>query len=60
MYDVQIDGVSVLSSSRSQIGRLIQHWGYGGMMRLLRMKQTQLVTEEHARDRKITRADANP
>jgi hypothetical protein len=56
-----IDGISVLSSSQSQIGRLIQHFGYGGMMKMLQMKQRQLVTEQSARSTAIGRVNgANP
>jgi phospholipid transport system substrate-binding protein len=60
VYDVAIDGISFLSNSRSQIGRLIQHVGYGGLMKMLKMKQTQLASEETERGTKIIRVDANP
>jgi phospholipid transport system substrate-binding protein len=60
VYDIAIDGVSVLSSSQSQIGRLIQHFGYGGMMKLLRLKQSQLVMEQSPQSTKIGRVDPSP
>jgi phospholipid transport system substrate-binding protein len=59
VYDVTIDGVSVLSNSRSQISRLIHHFGYGGMMTMLKTKQTQLVVEENARSTTISRVDVS-
>jgi phospholipid transport system substrate-binding protein len=60
VYDVAIDGISVLSNSRSQISRLIQRFGYGGMMTMLRTKQSQLVVEESVRNTTISRVDASP
>ena len=59
VYDVAIDGVSVLSNSRSQISRLIKLFGYGGMMKMLETKQSQLVVEENARNTTISRVDAS-
>jgi phospholipid transport system substrate-binding protein len=60
IYDIAIDGVSVLSSSQSQIDRLIQHFGYGGMMKLLKLKQSQLVMEQSPQSTKIGRVDPSP
>ena len=60
VYDIAIDGVSVLSSSQSQINRLIQHFGYGGMMKLLKLKQSQLVMEQSPQSTKIGRVDPSP
>ena len=60
VYDIAIDGVSVLSSSQSQIDRLIQHFGYGGMMKLLKLKQSQLVMEQSLQSTKIGRVDPSP
>jgi phospholipid transport system substrate-binding protein len=60
VYDIAIDGVSVLSSSQSQIDRLIQHFGYGGMMKLLKLKQSQLVMEQTPQSTKIGRVDPSP
>ncbi|HEV8436685.1 MAG TPA: ABC transporter substrate-binding protein [Methylomirabilota bacterium] len=59
VYDVAVDGVSILSSSRSQIGRLIERFGYGGMIMLLRAKQSQLVAEQSGRSTRIGRIDPN-
>jgi len=60
VYDIAIDGVSVLSSSQSQIERLTQHFGYGGMMKLLKLKQSQLVMEQSPQSTRIGRADPSP
>jgi phospholipid transport system substrate-binding protein len=60
VYDFTIDGVSILSSSHSQIGRLVKHFGYGGMMTVLKMKQNRLMVEENERAAKVSRADPNP
>jgi len=60
VYDVIIDGVSIVSSSQSQIGRLIHLFGYGGMMRLLKLKQSQLVVERSPQSAKIGRVDLSP
>ncbi len=49
VYDIAIEGISVLSSSHSQIGRLVQHFGYSGMMTALKMKQSRLMIEENQR-----------
>jgi hypothetical protein len=57
VYDIAIDGVSLLSSSQSQIVRLTQHFGYGGMMKLLKLKQSQLVMEQSPQSTKIGQVD---
>lgn len=59
VYDVVIDGISVLSNSRSQIGRLLQRFGYAGMMTMLTSKQNELLAQESQRDTKISRANSN-
>jgi len=59
VYDIAIDGISLLSSSQSQIDRLTQHFGYGGMMKLLKLKQSQLVMEQSPQSTKIGRADGS-
>ena len=59
VYDIAIDGISLLSSSQSQIGRLTQHVGYGGMMKLLKLKQSQLVMEQSPQSTKIGRVEAS-
>lgn len=60
VYDIAIDGVSLLSSSQSQIDRLTQHFGYGGMMKLLKLKQSQLVMEQSPQTTTIGRVDPSP
>jgi phospholipid transport system substrate-binding protein len=60
VYDIAIDGVSLLSSSQSQIDRLTQHFGYGGMMKLLKLKQSQLVMEQSPPTTTIGRVDPSP
>src|SRR5262245_18651863 len=60
VYDVAIDGVSVMSNSRSQIRRLIDRFGYDGMMTMLRAKQSQLMADGNARTTAISRIEASP
>jgi phospholipid transport system substrate-binding protein len=61
VYDIAIEGVSILSSSHWQIGRLVQHFGYSGMMAMLKMKQNRLMIEENESATKISRrVDQDP
>lgn len=55
IYDVAIDGVSIMGNSRAQISHLTRRFGYGGMMKLLKLKQSQLAMEDYDRGATITR-----
>jgi hypothetical protein len=55
VYDIAIEGVSILSSSHSQIGRLVQRFGYSGMLAMLK-KQNRLMIEENERATKVSAA----
>lgn len=59
VYDLAVEGISILSSSHSQIGRLVKHFGYGGMMTALRMKRNRLMIEENERAT-VSHVDRNP
>jgi len=48
VYDVTIEGISLVSNYRTQFNRIIQQSGYDGLVKKLKTKQDELVTEASA------------
>jgi phospholipid transport system substrate-binding protein len=51
IYDVAVDGISLVSSYRSQFARIIQTSSYGELMRRLRSRDAGATTIEPAATR---------
>ncbi|MBI4012991.1 MAG: ABC transporter substrate-binding protein [Candidatus Rokubacteria bacterium] len=52
VYDVTIEGVSLVGNYRSQFNRIIQQSGFDELMKKLKTKQDELVFEEAERGKK--------
>jgi phospholipid transport system substrate-binding protein len=52
VYDVTIEGVSLVGNYRSQFGRIIQQTNCGELMKKLKMKQDELVFEDAEKGKK--------
>jgi phospholipid transport system substrate-binding protein len=48
IYDIKIEGISLVSNYRTQFNRIIQTGGYNSLVEKMRSKHTQF-TEEDAR-----------
>ena len=52
IYDISIEGISLVSNYRTQFNRIIQTGGYNSLIEKMRSKQIQF-TEEDARKQKV-------
>lgn len=52
VYDVLIEGVSLVSNYRTQFNRIIQQSGYDELIKKMKAKQEELLFEEAERSRK--------
>jgi phospholipid transport system substrate-binding protein len=52
VYDVTIEGVSLVANYRSQFNRIVQQSGFDELMKKLKTKQDELVFEEAERGKK--------
>jgi hypothetical protein len=60
LLDEAIDGDRAAVRTKLVSDRLTQHFGYGGMMKLLKLKQSQLAMEQSPQSTKIGRLDPSP
>jgi phospholipid transport system substrate-binding protein len=52
IYDISIEGISLVSNYRTQFNRIIQTGGYNSLIEKMKGKQTQFVDED-ARKQKV-------
>ncbi|MEW6388074.1 MAG: ABC transporter substrate-binding protein [Thermodesulfobacteriota bacterium] len=53
VYDVVIEGVSLVNNYRSQFGRIIRESGYQGLLKRLRTKVTELQKTDKLKDKDL-------
>ena len=54
VYDVNIEGVSLVSNYRTQFNKIIQTASYGDLVTKLKTKQDELLAEDEAQRKKAT------
>ena len=54
VYDVNIEGVSLVSNYRTQFNKIIQTASYGDLVTKLKTKQDELMAEDEAQRKKAT------
>jgi len=52
VYDVTVEGISLVSNYRTQFNRIVQQAGYGGLVEKLKTRQDELVAEGSAQGKK--------
>ena len=54
VYDVNIEGVSLVSNYRTQFNKIIQTASYNDLVQKMRTKQDELASEDHGQQKKVT------
>ncbi len=54
VYDVNIEGVSLVSNYRTQFNKIIQTASYHDLVQKMRTKQDELASEDHGQQKKVT------
>jgi phospholipid transport system substrate-binding protein len=53
IYDVSVEGISLVSNYRTQFNKLIQTNGFNGLVEKMRTKQTEFAEEEAQQKKKV-------